>query len=53
MIGNMELLVLILVILVLFGAKRLPELAKSAGQGIREFKKELHDEASEKEETTK
>ncbi|MBA3957337.1 MAG: twin-arginine translocase TatA/TatE family subunit [Parachlamydiaceae bacterium] len=39
MIGTMELLVILAVVLVLFGGKKLPELAKNLGQGIREFKK--------------
>ena len=33
-----EMVVIALVILLLFGAKKLPELAKGLGQGIREFK---------------
>ncbi len=36
--GGWELIVIFLVILLLFGAKRLPELAKGLGQSIREFK---------------
>lgn len=39
MIGTSELIVIFLVVLLLFGGKRLPELAKSLGAGIREFKK--------------
>lgn len=39
MIGSMELVVIFFVILLLFGGKKLPELAKSLGVGIREFKK--------------
>lgn len=38
MIGTGELIVIFCVILLLFGGKRLPELAKSLGKGIREFK---------------
>jgi sec-independent protein translocase protein TatA len=34
-----DLFVLFLIVLVLFGAKRLPELARGLGQGIKEFKK--------------
>ncbi|GAB4182543.1 MAG: twin-arginine translocase TatA/TatE family subunit [Calditrichia bacterium] len=33
-----ELLIVFLIILLLFGAKRLPELAKSMGKAVREFK---------------
>ncbi|MFQ6611787.1 MAG: twin-arginine translocase TatA/TatE family subunit [Fidelibacterota bacterium] len=36
--GGWEWVIIALVILLLFGAKRLPELAKGLGQGIREFK---------------
>ncbi len=37
-IGPPELLVVFLIILILFGAKRLPELARSLGKSINEFK---------------
>lgn len=37
-IGPPELLVIFLIILILFGAKRLPDLAKSLGRSINEFK---------------
>ena len=36
--GGWELVVISLVILLLFGAKKLPELARGLGQGIKEFK---------------
>ena len=39
MIGSGELIVILCVVLVLFGGKRLPEFAKSLGKGIREFKR--------------
>lgn len=39
MVGTGELIVILIVILVLFGGKKLPEFAKSLGLGIREFKK--------------
>ena len=42
-IGFGELLVILVVVLVLFGAKRIPELAKGLGKGISEFKKGLKD----------
>lgn len=42
--GWSEWLVILLIILLLFGAKRLPEIAKSLGKGIREFKKALKGE---------
>jgi len=37
--GGTELLVIFLAILILFGAKKIPEFAKGLGQGIKEFKK--------------
>ncbi|MBL4715842.1 MAG: twin-arginine translocase TatA/TatE family subunit [Bacteroidetes bacterium] len=37
-LGGTEILIILLVILLLFGAKRIPELAKGLGKGIREFK---------------
>ena len=42
-IGGSELFLIHLVILVFFGAKKLPELAKGLGQGIREFRKAAKD----------
>jgi len=37
-IGGMEGVIIVLVVLLLFGAKRIPELARGLGKGIREFK---------------
>jgi sec-independent protein translocase protein TatA len=47
--GWQEIILLVLVILLFFGAKRIPELAKGLGRGIREFKdasKEIKNEIS-------
>jgi sec-independent protein translocase protein TatA len=38
-VGGQELIVILLIILVLFGAKKLPELARGMGQAVREFQK--------------
>jgi len=38
-IGLRELLLILLIVLILFGAKKVPELAKGLGSGLREFKK--------------
>ena len=40
-IGMWELLIIFLILFILFGAKRLPELGKSLGKGIRDFKKTM------------
>ncbi len=45
-IGNLgftELLMILIIILVLFGAKRVPEIGASIGKGIREFKRNISD----------
>ena len=50
MLGNIsfgELMIIMAIILLLFGAKRLPELAKSLGSSIVEFKKGLNSTLSE------
>ncbi len=38
-LGATEIILIVLVILVFFGAKKIPDLARGLGQGIREFKK--------------
>jgi sec-independent protein translocase protein TatA len=42
-LGFMEILMILVVVLLLFGAKRLPEIGASMGKGIREFKKSISD----------
>jgi len=42
-LGFTEIMVILLVVLLLFGAKRLPEVGSSIGKGIREFKRSLSD----------
>lgn len=42
-LGGPDLFVILLIILVLFGAKKLPELARGLGQGVNEFKKARED----------
>ncbi|MDX1641555.1 MAG: twin-arginine translocase TatA/TatE family subunit [Balneolaceae bacterium] len=41
--GGFEMVIIVLVILLLFGAKRIPELARGVGQGIKEFRKASDD----------
>jgi sec-independent protein translocase protein TatA len=46
MFGNLgfgELMIILVIVLVLFGAKRVPEISASFGKGIREFKRNLGD----------
>ena len=46
-LGGWEILLIVLVLLIFFGAKKIPELARGLGKGIREFKdatKEIKDE---------
>jgi sec-independent protein translocase protein TatA len=38
-LGGWDMLIILAVVLILFGAKKLPELAKGLGTGIKEFKK--------------
>jgi sec-independent protein translocase protein TatA len=45
--GPWELALIFLVVLLLFGAKRIPDIAQGMGKGIREFKKALKDTQSE------
>lgn len=52
-LGPWEIILILLVVLLLFGAKRLPELAKGLGQGIKEFKGGMKDVKQEIEDATK
>ena len=47
LLGGWEIVLILAVVLILFGAKKLPELAKGLGQGIKEFKKATHDVSEE------
>jgi sec-independent protein translocase protein TatA len=47
-IGLPEILIILLVVILLFGAKKIPELAKGLGLGLKEFKKAAKDEDKEK-----
>jgi sec-independent protein translocase protein TatA len=49
-IGPMEILVVLIIALVVFGPKRLPELGQSVGKGIREFRGSLSGDSKDDEE---
>lgn len=46
-VGIPELLIIFLIVLLFFGAKRLPEIGSSLGRGIREFKDSFREEEEE------
>ena len=48
-LGAPEILIIALVILLLFGAKKLPELAKGLGEGIKNFKNSVKTDEEPKE----
>lgn len=48
--GMGELVIIFLIVLVLFGAGKIPKIAKDMGSGIREFKKSISGESDEKKE---
>ncbi|MBP6181217.1 twin-arginine translocase TatA/TatE family subunit [Flavobacterium sp.] len=54
-IGVTEILIILAVVLLLFGGKKIPELMKGLGSGIKEFKNAAKDDqtAAKKEEETK
>ena len=52
-IGWMEIVLIALVILLLFGGKKIPELMKGLGKGVRSFKDGMNDRDEEKEKEIK
>ena len=48
--GPLEILLIFLVVLLLFGGKKLPEVGRALGEGIREFKKSLQGKSESDEE---
>ncbi len=46
-LGGGEIILVLALVLILFGAKKLPELAKGLGQGIKEFKKATREVSDE------
>lgn len=52
-LGPWELIIILVVILILFGGRKIPQLAKDLGSGIREFRKSLSGTAEELDEQMK
>ncbi len=52
-LGSQELLVILAIVLLLFGANKLPELARSLGKAKKEFKKGMEEEEEEDKEKEK
>jgi sec-independent protein translocase protein TatA len=46
-LGYQELLIILVIVLILFGANRLPELARSLGSSVKEFKKGVNEVRAE------
>ncbi len=46
-LGFQELIVIFLIILILFGAKKIPDIAAGLGRGIRDFKRAMKDTGDE------
>ncbi len=51
-LGPTELIVILVVVILLFGAKKLPELARSVGDSMKELRKGFSDDASKDKKTT-
>jgi sec-independent protein translocase protein TatA len=51
-LGTQELMIILLIALVLFGGQKLPELARSLGKSMNEFKKGIHEGAAGEEAKT-
>lgn len=47
--GHWEILAIILIVIILFGSKKIPELFKGIGQGMKEFKKATKEEEEQNE----
>ncbi len=51
-LGIWEILIILAIVLLLFGGKKLPELARGLGQSAKEFKKGLQEGSSEEKESS-
>jgi sec-independent protein translocase protein TatA len=52
-LGPVEILLIILLLVVFFGAKKIPELAQGLGKGIKEFRKSMKEVSDDAEESSK
>ncbi len=52
-IGTQELVIVLVIVLVLFGGKKLPELSKGLGEAIKNIRKGFSDDEDKKEKTSK
>ena len=52
-VGPLELAIVLIIALVIFGPKRLPELGRSMGRGIREFRSSISGKDDEEEESSR
>ena len=49
-IGWLEIIIILLVVLIIFGPKKLPELARSIGKAVQEYRKGLHSKSKKNKE---
>lgn len=52
MFGPTEIIIIVLIVVLLFGGRKIPELMRGIGQGMKEFKKATKDESASEEENT-
>ncbi len=52
-LGPTELVIVLIIIMVLFGWNRLPQMGKGLGEGIRNFRQSIKDQTDEKNDTSK
>lgn len=53
MFGGQEIFLIAIIVLILFGGKKIPELMKGVGKGLKEFKKETKEDDTEEKEDEK
>jgi sec-independent protein translocase protein TatA len=52
MLGPMEIVLILLIVVLLFGGKKIPELMKGLGKGVKDFKTGMNEDGDEKEKKT-